>query len=42
MYTLNMFQELAWWWLYEPKHVATFMIDNKLIVFWLNQRLDDT
>ena len=28
--TLNIVQELAWWWLYESKHVATFMIDNKI------------
>jgi len=28
--TLNMVQELAWWWLCESKHVATFMIDNKI------------
>ena len=30
-----MFQWLAWWWLYESKHVAT-LIENKLVVFWLN------
>jgi len=28
--TSNMIQWLAWWWLYETKHVATFIIDNKL------------
>jgi hypothetical protein len=33
--TLNMVHGLAWWWLYESKHVATFIIDNKLVVFWL-------
>ena len=25
-----MIQKLAWWWLYESKHVATFIIDNKI------------
>ena len=25
-----MVQKLAWWCLYESKHVATFMIDNKI------------
>jgi len=38
--TLIMFQELAVWRLYESKHVATFMIDNKLVVYWLNQLLE--
>jgi hypothetical protein len=33
--TLNMVQWLAWCWLYGSKHVATFIIDNKLVVFWL-------
>lgn len=32
--TLNMFQSLAWWWPYESKHVATCLIENKLVVFW--------
>ena len=36
-WTLNMVQKLVWGWrLYESKHVATFIIDNKLVVFWLN------
>jgi len=35
-----MVQKLAWWWLYGLKHVATFMIDNKLVVFWLNELLE--
>ena len=34
--TLNMVQYLAWWWLYELILVATFIIENKLVVFWLN------
>ena len=34
--TLNMVQWLDWWWLYESKHVATLIFDNKLVVFWLN------
>jgi hypothetical protein len=33
--TLNMVQWLAWWWLCESKNVATFIIDNKLVAFWL-------
>ena len=33
--TLNMVQWLAWRCLCESKHVAT-LIDNKLVVFWLN------
>ena len=37
---LNMVQWLGWWWLYESKHVATFIID-KLILFWLNLFLND-
>ena len=27
-------------WLCESKHVAIFIIDNKLVVFWLNQLLE--
>jgi len=38
-YTLNMVQQLAWWWLFEAKYVAT-LIDNKLVVFWLNLLLE--
>jgi len=38
--TLSMVHELAWRWLYESKHVATYTIDNKLVVFWLNQILE--
>jgi len=34
---IKMIQELAWWWIYESKHVATFMIDNKLDMFWMNR-----
>ena len=34
-WTLNMVQWLAWWWPCVSKHVATFIIDNKLVVFWL-------
>ena len=35
-----MVKELAWWWLYESKHVAIYKIYNKLFVFWLNQILE--
>ena len=38
--TFNMIKELARWWSYESKHVAIFIIDNKLVVFWLNQLLE--
>jgi hypothetical protein len=38
--TCNMVHELAWWRLYEPEHVATFIIDNKAAVFWLKQLLN--
>ena len=34
-----MVQYLAWWWLYESKHVDT-LIDNKLVAFWLNLLLE--
>ena len=27
------------WWCYESKHVAT-LVDNKLVVFWLNLLLE--
>ena len=37
--TLHMVQQLAWWWLYESKHVATFIIE-KLVVFCLNLLLE--
>jgi hypothetical protein len=30
-----MFHRSAWWWLYESKHVATFIIDIKLVVVLL-------
>jgi hypothetical protein len=33
--TLNLVQWLPWWWLYELKHVATFVINNNLVVFRL-------
>jgi hypothetical protein len=39
-YAFNMVHELAWWWLHELKHVAIFIIDSKLVVFWLNQLLE--
>ena len=31
---------MTWWWFHESKHVATFIIDNKLVVFWLNLLLE--
>jgi len=37
--TSNMVQKLAWWWILESKRVAT-LIDNKLVVFWLNLLLE--
>jgi len=37
--TLNMVQYLAWWWLYESKHVV-ILTDNKLVVFWLSLLLE--
>jgi hypothetical protein len=39
--TLNLVQWLAWWWLYEWKCVATFIIDNILVGFWLKYILSN-
>jgi hypothetical protein len=39
--TCNTVHDLAWWWLYESKHVAIFIIDKKLVVFWLNQLFNE-
>jgi hypothetical protein len=30
-----MVHESVWWWFYESKHVAMFIIDAKLATFWL-------